>query len=97
MQTGIGSRIGSGTVISTPTGIAMEQGTETGRETQMVQGAGGKEIVRGIEPPSPLDWAMATPSQRALCTNHAGCTLQLQMWVLTNTKDLSVRRESAEW
>ena len=53
VQTGIGrtigSRTGSGIVTSTPTGIAMEQGTETGRETKMVQGAAGNEIVRGIE------------------------------------------------
>jgi len=49
--TGRGTRrgIGSGTVISTPTGIEMAQGTETGRETQMVQGAAGNEIERDIE------------------------------------------------
>ena len=47
------SRIGSGTVISTPTGIEVELGTRTGRETQMVQGAAGNEIVRDIESAGP--------------------------------------------
>ena len=31
----------------------MELGTETGRETQMVQGAAGNEIVRDIESAGP--------------------------------------------
>jgi hypothetical protein len=80
VQTRIGSS--AGTMISTPTGIAMEQGTETGRETQMVQGAAGNEIVRGIEPPSPLDWAMK-PKEKAAAA-HLHCAYQFV--VLSKTR-----------